>query len=433
MPARERRIWWLNGAFVAIAAAAAAVVLPWNRPFDPLLAGAAVVVLALLAGVTFEIGRGFATPDVVGAVPIVFLLPLPLVVPAAILAYTLSDIPSVLKGKTHPDRLPQALTNSTAALGAALALGLAGPDARGTDALVPLAIALLGQWLFTAVSGLVASRAAYRISPGEMLETLTYAAWIDALLWPFGVLVALGADAFAPALLAPLGLGLLLRAFSRERSERYAAALELTRAYRGTVTVLTDVVEAEDRYTADHSRSVVCLASAVADELGVAACDRQELEFAALLHDVGKLAIPREILHKPASLTAEEFELIKTHTIEGERILARAGGLLARVGRVVRSCHERWDGGGYPDGLIGEQIPYAARIVFCCDAYNAMTTDRPYRNSIGREAALREIADNAGAQFDPRVAAALTAVVLRGGHDGEDARVDAVRAVLASV
>ena len=100
----------------------------------------------------------------------------------------------------------------------------------------------------------------------------------------------------------------------------------------------------------------------------------------ALLHDVGKIVIPKEILNKPGALSDDEFELMKTHTIEGQVLLDRVGGLLGRVGAVVRSCHERWDGHGYPDGLAGYEIPLAARIVFACDAYNAMTTDRPYRS-----------------------------------------------------
>ena len=114
----------------------------------------------------------------------------------------------------------------------------------------------------------------------------------------------------------------------------------------------------------------------------------QELEFAALLHDVGKIAIPKEILNKPAALTDSEFEVMKTHTIEGQFMLDRVGGLLGRVGEIVRSCHERWDGKGYPDGLEGEDIPLAARIVFVCDAYNAMTTDRPYRAALPHDHAI---------------------------------------------
>ena len=119
--------------------------------------------------------------------------------------------------------------------------------------------------------------------------------------------------------------------------------------------------------------------------------DRQTLEFAAMLHDVGKIAIPKEILNKPAKLTDEEFAVMKKHTIEGQYMLDRVGGLLGSVGEIVRSCHERWDGKGYPDGLKGEEIPLAARIVFTCDAYNAMTTDRVYRPALAREEALLEL------------------------------------------
>ena len=136
------------------------------------------------------------------------------------------------------------------------------------------------------------------------------------------------------------------------------------------------------------------------------------MEFAALLHDVGKISIPKEILNKPAKLTAEEFELMKTHTVEGQFLLDRVGGLLGRIGEVVRSCHERWDGKGYPDGLKGEQIPLAARIVFVCDAYNAMTTDRPYRSAHEHaRTRWRSYEANAGTQFDPTIVAALVEVV----------------------
>ena len=214
------------------------------------------------------------------------------------------------------------------------------------------------------------------------------------------------------AVIAPLVW--LLDNFSKDRAARYASALELNRAYRGTVMLLSDVLEFEDEYTAQHSRSVVDLVNAVADELGVAPDERQELEFAAMLHDVGKISIPKEILHKPAALTDQEFEVIKHHTIEGQFMLDRVGGLLGRVGEVVRSCHERWDGTGYPDGLAREEIPMPSRIVFACDAYNAMTTDRPYRGAMPREAAIEELRANTGTQFDPKIVSALVTVVERG-------------------
>jgi HD-GYP domain-containing protein (c-di-GMP phosphodiesterase class II) len=120
---------------------------------------------------------------------------------------------------------------------------------------------------------------------------------------------------------------------------------------------------------------------------------------------------------------------MKTHTIEGQFMLDRVGGLLGRVGEIVRSCHERWDGNGYPDGLMGEQIPLQARIVFCCDAYHAMTSDRPYRPAMPRAAALAELSANAGTQFDPAVVASLTKVIEQGQPVSTTA--DEIRAVLA--
>jgi putative nucleotidyltransferase with HDIG domain len=223
----------------------------------------------------------------------------------------------------------------------------------------------------------------------------------------------------------------LLCVFSVERRRGHALALELNQAYTGTVMALSDVVEAEDDYTASHSRSVVELAVALAEELGLDHGERQELEIAALLHDVGKIAIPNEILTKPSKLTLEEFELMKTHTVEGQALLDRVGGRLARVGEIVRSCHERWDGQGYPDRRQGEEIPVAARVVFCCDAYSAMTTDRPYRRAMSRSAALDEVRRNSGTQFEPQVVDALERVVWDFEPTADEPYEDAMRAVLA--
>jgi HD-GYP domain-containing protein (c-di-GMP phosphodiesterase class II) len=254
---------------------------------------------------------------------------------------------------------------------------------------------------------------------------------VELVLTPVALVATLAAYEEPLVLVAVIvPLVWLLDNFSKDRAARYAAALELNRAYRGTVMLLSDVLEFEDEYTAQHSRSVVDLVNAVADELGIAPDERQELEFAAMLHDVGKISIPKEILHKPSALTEREFEVIKHHTIEGQFMLDRVGGLLARVGEVVRSCHERWDGRGYPDGLAGEQISIAARIVFACDAYNAMTTDRPYRAAMTRDAAVAELHANTGTQFDPRVVSALINVVEQGVPMTLSAS-DGVRAVLA--
>jgi putative nucleotidyltransferase with HDIG domain len=179
--------------------------------------------------------------------------------------------------------------------------------------------------------------------------------------------------------------------------------LELSSAYRGTALVLGDVIEADDGYTGEHCKSVVNLALELAEHLGLNAQQRRNLEFAALLHDVGKIAIPKEIINKPGKLDPHEWTVIKTHTVEGQKMLERVGGFMRRVGLIVRSHHERWDGAGYPDGLIGDEIPLEARMITCCDTWNAMRTDRPYRQALSYDVAVAELVSNAGRQFDPHV------------------------------
>jgi putative nucleotidyltransferase with HDIG domain len=220
-------------------------------------------------------------------------------------------------------------------------------------------------------------------------------------------------------LIAPL-FG-VLRWFSQERHVRLEQLIELNDAYRGTALVLGDVVEVDDSYTGEHCKGVVLLALDVARELGLDADERRNVEFAALLHDVGKIAVPKEIVNKPGKLDDREWAIIRTHTIEGQKMLERVGGFMREVGEIVRSSHERWDGGGYPDGLRGEEIALEARIVSCCDAFNAMTTTRSYRRAMPVSAALAELRDNAGTQFDQRVVDALVRVVGRPAEDSADA------------
>jgi HD-GYP domain-containing protein (c-di-GMP phosphodiesterase class II) len=145
--------------------------------------------------------------------------------------------------------------------------------------------------------------------------------------------------------------------------------------------------------------------------MGLNSAERRNVEFGALLHDVGKIAVPKEIINKPGPLTEDEWVVIKTHTIEGQRMLDRVGGLLSQVGRIVRSSHEKWDGTGYPDGLVGDEIPVGSAIVCCCDAFNAMTTDRSYRSAMTLDEAIDEVQANSGTQFSPAVVGALLRVL----------------------
>lgn len=179
----------------------------------------------------------------------------------------------------------------------------------------------------------------------------------------------------------------------------------------GTARLLADVVEADDVYTALHSRHVVELAVAVAARLGLDAAGSRRVELGALLHDVGKLAVPEAILNKRGSLTHVEWAIMKQHTVVGARMLLAAGPELAQIAPIVRASHERVDGRGYPDGLAADSIPIEARIVSCCDAFSAMTTDRPYRAAMPVAEAVAELRACAGTQFDAGVVEALVAAI----------------------
>jgi len=193
--------------------------------------------------------------------------------------------------------------------------------------------------------------------------------------------------------------------------ERMYAQKRLRRSTSEQACDLLLQVLAEQQSDLDaHSREVSSLAGSVAARLGMTPEEIARVSAAAELHDVGKLAIPERILRKQDALDADEWEQIRRHTLTGERILAAAPALEA-VAPLVRSSHERWDGLGYPDGLSAEEIPLGARIVAVCDAYDAMTTDRPYRRAIPPEAALSELRACGGSQFDPDVVDAFVAEV----------------------
>jgi HD-GYP domain-containing protein (c-di-GMP phosphodiesterase class II) len=176
----------------------------------------------------------------------------------------------------------------------------------------------------------------------------------------------------------------------------------LEKTFLETVEALANALEANDEYTSSHARWITDLALKVGEGVGLDTRSLKRLELGALFHDIGKIGIPEAILSKPGPLTAEERELVEKHPELGERIIAPIDRL-EEVRPIVRHCHERYDGTGYPDRKYGEEIPIESRIILVCDAYHAMTTDRPYRKRLPEEEALRRLDEGAGTQFDPSV------------------------------
>jgi HD-GYP domain-containing protein (c-di-GMP phosphodiesterase class II) len=428
MPRREALVCGASAVLFLIVAGILASALPNERDMDLLLVLGLVVGYAFVSRVRFEFGDTYVVAEQLVFVAMIALAPLPLVPVMVAGGAVLGVVPDLVRGEWHWDRTVTTVGDCWFSIGPVLVLAAFAPGPATLDDAGWYALAYLAQVAGDLLWAMIRDRL---IDPIPLREFLTFfggVTRVDAILTPLAFLAAVAASSEPAALVALAPLVWMLSIFSRERQERYAAALELNRAYRGTVMLLSDVLEHDDEYTAEHSRSVVDLSEAVGSEMGVEGQELQELEFAAMLHDIGKIAIPKQILHKPSSLTADEFEIIKNHTIEGQFILDRVGGLLGRVGEIVRSCHERWDGTGYPDGLKGVDIPLSARIVFACDAFNAMTTDRPYRKALTSAAAVEELVTNSGTQFDPDVVAALVKVVEEGPLHVPSA--DHVRAVL---
>jgi diguanylate cyclase (GGDEF)-like protein/putative nucleotidyltransferase with HDIG domain len=189
-------------------------------------------------------------------------------------------------------------------------------------------------------------------------------------------------------------------------------------SHQDAIAGLAEALLERDRYTGEHSESVVELAARVARGLGLDAAEIERIRHAALLHDIGKVAIPDEVLHKDGPLDDKEWEVMRQHPAIGERILRSIPGL-GGVARIVRHEHERFDGGGYPDGLSGTEIPIGSRIILACDAYHAMTSDRPYRKAMEHAAAVRELAASAGTQFDPEVTEQLIGCLYGQKQSGE--------------
>lgn len=377
---------------------------------DVTAAVALTVSYALATVVRFYVGAAYTVPTQLVLVPMLFVLPDPLVPLFCAAGFIVGRLPDVLLGRSHPDRLLTSTVNAWHAVGPAVvfaAAGLGDPHwddsawylaAVGAQIAADIAISFVRFWIGVGI-------------PGVSFVAQARVYMVDLLLTPVGLMVAFAAAGQPLRALLVLPLLALFAIFAQEREANIENALQLSSAYRGTALLLGDVLEDKDAYTASHSHGVVSLSLAVADRMRLDPAARRRVEFGALLHDIGKIAVPAEIINKPGPLDDEEWAVMKLHTVEGQQMLDRVGGVLGEVGRVVRSSHEHFDGSGYPDRLAGDAIPIESRIVTCCDAFSAMTTTRSYRKAMSLEAAREELVRNAGTQFDPEVVDALLATI----------------------
>jgi HD-GYP domain-containing protein (c-di-GMP phosphodiesterase class II) len=397
-----------------VAAAVLALAAHWSHPLSVSSLALCMFAYLIAARVRFPVGSAWTAPTQLVFVPMLFVLPMPLV-PLVVAGCSLLDLWPGLAGRSlSVTRAVTRLADGVYSLGPAVLLVLAGRQMFSWDLGAWLVLAFAAQVLVDGATGLARTWFAERIKPVEQLQMV----WLyltEACLSCVGIAVAAAAVSHSALILLALPMVGLLSLFARERTQRLDGALELSSAYRGAAYLLGDVIDAVDHYTGVHTREVVELSLEVARALGLDATGQRDVEFAALLHDVGKIRIPAEIINKPAKLDDAEWELIHRHTIDGESMLTQVGGTLAGVGRLVRASHERYDGDGYPDGLAGETIPLESRIVSACDAFNAITTNRPYRQARSTEVALAELRRCAGTQFDPRIVAAVEGVVMRSG------------------
>jgi putative nucleotidyltransferase with HDIG domain len=396
-----------------LVAAGLLAVLGLDEPVDATDVAIFVLAAAVMGRLEFEVGSGYMVPTQLIFVPMLFVLP-PAIVPLVVAAALLLDrIPDVVRSRWDVARLMWVPGDAWFAVGPSLVFILAGAGGPALGDWPLYLLALGAQFAGDLCASMVREWLAHGISPRHQLRILREVWIVDALLSPIGLLAALASALERYAFLLSLPLAALLARFAGERRERIDHAIELSAAYRGTALLLGDVIETDDEYTGQHSKGVVDLAVGIAVELSLDEDDRRLVEFGALLHDIGKITTPKEIVNKPGPLTPEEQVVMREHTVVGQEMLDRVGGALREVGVVVRCSHEHFDGHGYPDGLVGEAIPLPARIVAVADTYSAMTTRRPYREALPHDVALAELQANAGTQFDPLIVTAALSVMER--------------------
>jgi hypothetical protein len=386
----------------------------WAPPWE---VAVLIVAAAFASTVRFEIGSGSTTPMQLVLIPLWFAVP-PAWLPIAVgLSLVLGGIVEHVRDPENDRPFWTLLLNagdSWPAIGPAIVLMAFGaPEATIENAPI-FALAFAAQLAVDWAFGLLGPWVVYGLRPKVLLPLMMWISAVDAALAPIGLLAAVVMVEQPLAVFALIPLIILIGEFARERRDRLEQALQLSSTYRGTAQLMGDVLEADDAYTGgEHTQGVVDMAIAVGLELRLSPRDMRDLEFGALLHDIGKLRVPNEIINKPGALSAAEWTVIRKHPEYGQEMLDRVGGAMSDAGKIVRAHHERWDGKGYPDQLGGGEIPLAARIITVCDSFSAMTTTRSYRIALSHDEAVMELHSCSGTQFDPGVVEAILRVIER--------------------
>src|ERR1700726_2671508 len=319
----------VGGSFMA-AAIALALIGGEGRSLSLPIATLYLLAIALAGNVRFDVGGGFTVPTQAVFVPMLFAVPVSLAPLLVALGLALGTAVRAVRGRVSATRILAAPANSWFAVGPSavfLAAGIHSPDQRWGLLLLALAAQLACDFVANAVWETLFRE----VTIGALAQEVAQVYAIDIALSPLGLGVAFAASQVDSqlALLLIVPLFGVLWLFSKDRQMRLEQLLELNDAYQGTALLLGDVVEADDSYTGGHCRGVVLLAIDVAAEMGLDPDQQRAVEFGALLHDVGKVAVPKEIVNKPGQLSPREWAIIKTHTVEGQKMLERIGGFMA--------------------------------------------------------------------------------------------------------
>jgi len=312
----------------------------------------------------------------------------------------------------------------TAAAAGLAAGAVVSPDARTTFAMILLAClaASVAEMAADLVFNLGTQAVRQAGSPWVLLRTLGPLIFVYAPLYtPIVALLVYGYQLYSVAivgafLVPAIALQRLIHLYQQQReavSSLEEANTRLERASLSFATALVATLDARDRYTAGHSAAVAVYSRDIAARMGLSDEEQGLIHLCGLVHDIGKIGLPAGLLEKPGALTLEERRQMEEHSAIGEKILSKVDDY-AEIALIVRHHHERVDGLGYPDGLSGEEIPLAARIISVADAYNAMTSDRPYRDAMPSRVARLRLAQAVESQFDTSVVAAFEAVLAGG-------------------